>query len=366
MVSINNQTKEINCKIVYYGPGLGGKTTNLLIIHKKVPTTNKSEMVSLATESDRTLFFDYLPLDLGKIKGFETKFQLYTVPGQVYYNETRKLVLRGVDGIVFVGDSQRSKLKETIESFENLEYNLKESGLVLEDIPHVIQYNKRDMPDLVSLEELDEKVNKYAVPSFEGVAFKGTGVFDTLKSISKMVINKYNATASFGATTSKFKKKSPSGEQKSEKPLSPPVDKKPAAKVEEIDEDIQNYIKRKKKTVPDKKVPVDLTPIHEEPEPSNFVSPNPEPPKTEMKKPPLEEVEPAVSQAFIEPDVDDNFEYTPDSPGHTGVSEDLTEENSPFLDIKPYTGMTEGDLPTPDNPSTDLDFDPYGDGTEKS
>ena len=146
MASINYAAREINVKIVYYGPGLSGKTTNLQIIHKKIPPEFKSDMVSLATETDRTLFFDFLPLDLGKIKGFSTKFQLYTVPGQVYYNATRKLVLRGVDGVVFVADSAQDKIEENIESFQNLENNLAEYGYKRENIPIIMQYNKRDLP----------------------------------------------------------------------------------------------------------------------------------------------------------------------------------------------------------------------------
>lgn len=209
MVTLNTQTKEINCKIVYYGPGLGGKTTNLQIIHRKLPERNRSEMVSLATESDRTLFFDFLPLDLGSIKGYATKFQLYTVPGQVYYNETRKLVLRGVDGIVFVADSQKSVFNETIESFHNLQENLRIYNLNLQEIPHVIQYNKRDLPGLVSIEELNRAINPYNMPYFEGIASKGVGVFDSLKSIGKLVIDHFNNKMRQGDASSYRKKSDP-------------------------------------------------------------------------------------------------------------------------------------------------------------
>ncbi len=193
MASINYATREISCKIVYYGPGLSGKTTNLQIIHRKIPDKDKSEMVSLATETDRTLFFDFLPLDLGSIKGFNTKFQLYTVPGQVYYNATRKLVLRGVDGVVFVVDSQSDKLQENLESFANLEENLREYGHSLETIPLVLQYNKRDLPNVYSVDELNKLVNKYRSPCYEAVAATGVGVFTTLKAIGKSVIDKFNA-----------------------------------------------------------------------------------------------------------------------------------------------------------------------------
>jgi signal recognition particle receptor subunit beta len=193
VASINYATREISCKIVYYGPGLSGKTTNLQIIHRKIPDKDKSEMVSLATETDRTLFFDFLPLDLGSIKGFSTKFQLYTVPGQVYYNATRKLVLRGVDGVVFVVDSQVDKLQENLESFANLQENLREYGHSIENIPMVLQFNKRDLPNVYPLDQLNSLVNKHGLPYYEAVAATGVGVFTTLKAIGKSVIDKFNA-----------------------------------------------------------------------------------------------------------------------------------------------------------------------------
>jgi len=192
MATINYAAREINVKIVYYGPALSGKTTNLQIIHKKVPQEAKSDMVSLATEADRTLFFDFLPIDLGKIKGFTTKIQLYTVPGQVYYNATRKLVLRGVDGIVFVADSSADKLKENIESLDNMEENLAEYGYSLKSIPVVLQWNKRDCENPMSVEELDEKLNRYNSKCVSAIAMSGKGVFDTLKVISKEVIDVLN------------------------------------------------------------------------------------------------------------------------------------------------------------------------------
>ncbi|MEN9307653.1 MAG: hypothetical protein RL173_1585 [Fibrobacterota bacterium] len=193
MASINYATREISCKIVYYGPGLSGKTTNLQIIHRKIPVESKSEMVSLATETDRTLFFDFLPLDLGSIKGFATKFQLYTVPGQVYYNATRKLVLRGVDGVVFVADSQRDKMQENVDSLRNLQENLKEYGIDLGAVPFVLQYNKRDLPNVATIVELDQHLNWHKVPTFEAQAHQGVGVFTTLKAIGKIVIDTFNA-----------------------------------------------------------------------------------------------------------------------------------------------------------------------------
>ncbi len=189
MASINYASKEISCKIVFYGPGLSGKTTNLQYVHQKIPEQSRGELISLATDQDRTLYFDFLPLNIGKIHGFSTKFQLYTVPGQVYYNATRKLVLRGVDGLVFVADSQKSKMDENIESLQNLKDNLREYEYNMERIPLVFQYNKRDLPALSSVGELQEALNPKGQPHFESVATKGMGVFDTLKCISKLVLD---------------------------------------------------------------------------------------------------------------------------------------------------------------------------------
>ncbi|MBN1903266.1 hypothetical protein JW926_18245 [Candidatus Sumerlaeota bacterium] len=190
MATINYAQKEISCKIVYYGPGLGGKTTNLQFIYKTLPTENRGELVSLATQQDRTLFFDFLPMDLGKIKGFNTKFHLYTVPGQVYYNATRKLVLRGVDGIVFVADSQRDRMDENLKSFQNLKDNLQEYNYSLESVPWVIQYNKRDLENIFSIQELDTLLNEGKVASFESVATTGEGVKQTLKAMSSLILER--------------------------------------------------------------------------------------------------------------------------------------------------------------------------------
>jgi len=190
MVSINYAFREICCKIVYYGPGLSGKTTNLIYIHKKAPPKTKGELISLATDADRTLYFDFLPLDIGPVQGFSTKFQLYTVPGQVYYNATRKLVLRGVDGLVFVADSQVAKLEENIESMNNLVENLEEYGYVLEELPMIMQYNKRDLDEVSTIEELEKALNPRGLPYYEAVASTGEGVFDTLKGISNLVLEK--------------------------------------------------------------------------------------------------------------------------------------------------------------------------------
>ena len=190
MVSINYATREVTCKIVFYGPGLSGKTTNLQYIHDKVPGDTRGKLISLATEADRTLYFDFLPINIGKISGLSAKFQLYTVPGQVYYNATRKLVLRGADGLVFVADSQADKMDENIESLNNMKENLAEYGYDINDVPIVIQYNKRDLPNVLSVEELEEKLNPYGWKYFEGEAVNGAGVFDTLKMSIKLVLDK--------------------------------------------------------------------------------------------------------------------------------------------------------------------------------
>jgi len=188
MSLINYASREINCKIVYYGCGLCGKTTNLLYIHEKLPSTIKGKMVSLATDTDRTLFFDFLPLELGDVNGFKTRFHLYTVPGQVHYDASRKLILKGVDGIVFVVDSQKNRIDENIESFENMKTNLKLQGYNPDDIPYIIQYNKRDLPNLNEIDELEAILNKQNVTFFESIATTGIGVFDTVRAISKLVI----------------------------------------------------------------------------------------------------------------------------------------------------------------------------------
>jgi hypothetical protein len=200
MVLFNDATKEITAKVVYYGPGLCGKTTNLQFIYDSLPSNNKSKMLSLATKTDRTLFFDFLPLDLGKIRGMRTKLQLYTVPGQVYYNSTRQLVLKGADGIVFVADSQDHALDANVESLQNLEDNLKRQGVRIRDIPVVIQFNKRDLPNALAVTELDKAINKLQVPHFESVATTGIGVEETLKGVTQLVlvhlIRKYNLAGS--------------------------------------------------------------------------------------------------------------------------------------------------------------------------
>ncbi len=189
MSFINYAAREINCKLVYYGPGLCGKTTNLQFIYSKVEPSTKGKMISLATETERTLFFDFLPLELGNIRGFKTRFHLYTVPGQVFYDASRKLILRGADGVIFVADSQVERMESNIESLENLEANLAEQNMKLENLPLVLQYNKRDLPNVVPIDELQAALNTRNVPWFEACAPKGTGVFDTLKGAAKLVLN---------------------------------------------------------------------------------------------------------------------------------------------------------------------------------
>jgi mutual gliding-motility protein MglA len=188
MSFINYASREINCKIVYYGPGLCGKTTNLQHVYQKTAPEAKGKMISLATETERTLFFDFLPLALGEIRGFKTRFHLYTVPGQVFYDASRKLILKGVDGVVFVADSQEERLDANIESLENLKVNLEEQGYQLEQLPFVIQYNKRDLPNVTSVAELRELLNPDNVLEFEACAQSGEGVFETLKAVAKLIL----------------------------------------------------------------------------------------------------------------------------------------------------------------------------------
>jgi signal recognition particle receptor subunit beta len=188
MTFINYAAREINCKLVYYGPGLGGKTTNIKFVYEKTNPTSKGKLISLATETDRTLFFDFLPLDLGEIRGFRTRFHLYTVPGQVFYDASRKLILKGTDGVVFVADSQAARMDANLESLKNLELNLKEQGYDLQTMPYVLQFNKRDLPTATPFEEMKKSLHFKGEPIFEAIASKGTGVFETLKMIAKMVL----------------------------------------------------------------------------------------------------------------------------------------------------------------------------------
>jgi signal recognition particle receptor subunit beta len=188
MSFINYMAREINCKIVYYGPGLCGKTTNLQYIYDKTNPTAKGKLISLATETDRTLFFDFLPLELGTVRGFKTRFHLYTVPGQVFYDASRKLILKGVDGVIFVADSQVERMDANVEAIENLETNLRTQGYDLSAIPYVLQLNKRDLPNVAPVAEMKQLLTKKNEPIFEAVAAKGPGVFETLKGVAKLVL----------------------------------------------------------------------------------------------------------------------------------------------------------------------------------
>ena len=188
MSFINFAAREINCKIVYYGPGLGGKTTNLQWIFERTGEQQKGKMISLATETERTLFFDFLPLDLGTVRGFKTRIHLYTVPGQVFYDASRKLILRGVDGVVFVADSQQERMDANVEALENLQENLKEHSYDFNRIPYVLQLNKRDLPNAMPADTLKQELLKKSEPVIEAVAFQGVGVFETLKAVAKLVL----------------------------------------------------------------------------------------------------------------------------------------------------------------------------------
>lgn len=189
MVLFNYATRELTAKVVYYGPGLCGKTTNLEYIHKSLPEKSRGKMLSLATQTDRTLFFDFLPLDLGSVKGMKTRVQLYTVPGQVFYDATRKLVLKGADGVVFVADSQKEMMQSNLDSWENLRQNLAENNLDINTIPLVIQYNKRDLPNVLPVRDLNKRINVLQVPFFEAIALTGMGVQETFKGIAKLVMS---------------------------------------------------------------------------------------------------------------------------------------------------------------------------------
>ncbi len=221
MVVVSYSGKEINAKLVYYGPGLSGKTTNLEYIYQSVPTNNRGKMVSMKTRTERTLFFDFLPVDLGEMGGFKTRFLLYTVPGQVYYNATRKLVLRGVDAIIFVADSARGKMDENVESLQNLQDNLKEYGLNVEEFPLVLQYNKRDVDDPYTVEELESALNPRGLPYFEAVATTGQGVFETFRGISQVLLQKLSKEVRLGESRATDSRPTP-------RPV-PPVAAKPAA-----------------------------------------------------------------------------------------------------------------------------------------
>jgi len=187
MPAIDTKARRITCKLVYYGPGLGGKTTNLRVIHKKTNPKQRGKLMSLETESERTLFFDFFPMAAGKLMGLDLRFSFYTVPGQSFYNLTRKTILKDADGVVFVSDSQNERMDANVDSYLNLEENLRTYKVELKELPHVIQYNKRDLEDIASVAEMRQEVNPYGVPDFEAVALDGTGVFETLRTIVKLV-----------------------------------------------------------------------------------------------------------------------------------------------------------------------------------
>ena len=202
MSFVNYKTKEIHCKIVYYGPGLSGKTTNLQFIYNRTNPATKGRLISLATETERTLFFDFLPLAIGKIRGFNLRFHLYTVPGQVFYEASRKLILRGADGIVFVADSQVTRFEANLESLKNLEEQLKKQGTCLQNTPHIIQYNKRDLTNISPVAQLSQELNHHSAPEFEAIAIKGFGVFDSLKMLAKLTLKELKAEPPIPSRTS--------------------------------------------------------------------------------------------------------------------------------------------------------------------
>ncbi|MGE3974149.1 MAG: ATP/GTP-binding protein [Bdellovibrionales bacterium] len=189
MSFVNEAAKEIHCKIVYYGPSLGGKTTNIQWVYQKAARDQGKELNMMGTENERTLFFDFLPLFVGDIRGYKTRFHLYTVPGQVVYDASRKLILKGLDGVIFVADSQASRMEENLESLKNLEINLRQQGYDIQEIPLIIQYNKRDLPNATSVAELRSALNRYNSPDFEAIASQGIGVFESLKTVSKTIIS---------------------------------------------------------------------------------------------------------------------------------------------------------------------------------
>jgi signal recognition particle receptor subunit beta len=225
MVQINFAQKQVSAKIVYYGPGMSGKTTNLEIVHQRAPDPNKGELTSISTDGDRTLFFDFMPLDLGTVAGMRTCFQIYTVPGQVYYNSTRKLVLQGVDGVVFVADSSAAMMQENLESLRNLEENLNEYGKSLATMPHVIQYNKRDLPDAMAVELLNQQLNAHNAPVFEAIANTGQGVFPTLKALAARVLESIHSSSGAAPATPAARPQAPAAAPR----MAAPATRAPAA-----------------------------------------------------------------------------------------------------------------------------------------
>lgn len=301
MVVVSYSGKEINAKLVYYGPGLSGKTTNLEYIYQSVPTNNRGKMVSMKTRTERTLFFDFLPVDLGEMGGFKTRFLLYTVPGQVYYNATRKLVLRGVDAIIFVADSARGKMDENVESLQNLQDNLKEYGLDVEEIPLVLQYNKRDVEDPYSVEELERALNPRGLPYFEAVATTGQGVFETFRGISRVLLQKLSKEVRLGETRATDSKPAPRPVPAAAKPAIP-VASAPAPP--RVEEPVAARVEQPMPLRVDEPVAPPPSPVEEPiaaaPEPSRFEAP---PPPERIPEPETPVVEPApVEDAVMEPE----------------------------------------------------------------
>ncbi len=343
MVSINYATREVSCKIVYYGPGLSGKTTNLQYVHQKVPGNTKGKLISLATDADRTLYFDFLPINIGTINGFAAKFQLYTVPGQVYYNATRKLVLRGVDGLVFVADSQPDKMDENIESLSNLKENLAEYGYKLEEIPIVIQYNKQDLPNVMNADQMHPVLNKPGWPEFEASATEGFGVFDTLKCILKLVLDKAKSGGTTPAATQAESAPKHAGDTSdtetpvSAKPEPPatPAPARPRVGSGEMESRPSEHISTPEPTP-------ERAPEPEVPEPvlqASGSNPRMEPervagkPSTQSAPQPELRREPAMPEA--KPDVEDRPAYRP-FPGNTREDEEVMKHDPRRLrDEKP-------------------------------
>jgi mutual gliding-motility protein MglA len=329
MALMNIKKKEINAKIVYYGPGLSGKTTNIQFIHSKLKPDHRGKLMTLATQTDRTLFFDFLPVELGEIRGMKTRFQIYTVPGQVFYNATRKLVLKNVDGVVFVADSQRKMLDDNIESLKNLQENLAHYDKSMEEVPIVIQYNKRDLPDAMSIEELNEVFNTIGAPNFEAVAAKGKGVLQTLTTISKLVLHKLKDSTEFAkiqqqAEASDLSKGAPAKKQKlAVAPTPPPAVEiaEPAIEIEEPEIELaEPAIEIEEPAIEVAEEAIEIE-IDEEP-----IIDYEEPEEVELAEPEMEIEEPAIEAEELAIEVDDSeLEIEMEEPA-IEVAEDIIEE----------------------------------------
>jgi small GTP-binding protein len=342
MAFVNFATREITAKIVYYGPGLGGKTTSLQFIHNNLAPENKGKMISLATEEDRTIYFDFLPLNLGKIQEFAVRVQLYTVPGQVRYNATRKLVLRGADGLVFVADAQRLKKLGNLESFNNMEENLRELGKDLKDLPHVLQFNKMDLPDVMASEEMNQILNRYNVPFFETVATTGIGVLDALKSITKLVFNDLSKKALLQKRSRTTTSLYTAGGTAIDQPL-------PAAKRPEPTPAASALISPLPFTPASR---VATPPPPPAPEPIHTVEPEPEIKiESEIEEDPL---------AALEPELPDTLETTPNEPA------EVIQEVEPLAEFDEMTDETSALKVSPfhEEPVEEPTYDLVADDTE--